>query len=685
MSSNSDNDNISVSSSSEVSTSQSEASSVVSNLGIVQKNELVPIEQVNAEEIRENYPVLPEEKAIIEFKKITNKWLGTIDTSSNILDVYEFGMRNFGLLGRQLSMEILKQEYEKNVYQVLSLFAYFKKNNLIKKKDPDTNIEYYTIFNKVLEVIYYTEQAIRGGLRMRLVLDPTYDSTMNDDIGLFKFEGYDISENSPYQNLILYLLRKLYENQYRRYGQYVYEMHFKEDGQFTYSWKEKKTIKEFVHGMTKKELNYAQWHNATKNKSNIKDSIDYLENCNSAEFPVLIKDRHVFSFRNGVYITKSINEKTGKYQDYWFEYGTKPALPSSVVACKHFDLEFDNHPEVEQEDWYSIPTPCFQQILDYQYEGLDDHEQICKWMYIFIGKLLYEIKELERWQILPYLNGLAGCGKSTICDVIRNFFESKDVGIIENTIEEKFGLAPISGKYIFLAPEIKKNFTLDQALFQKVVSGEEVCLPQKNKDPVQIIWCMPGFMASNEAPGFMDSAGSISRRLVVFKFTRIVTPDVVDPDLMIKLKLETGALLKKCNMAYLNTVNNKGSSDIWKILPKYFHETREALGRETNPLKSFLGSGRVIFGKEIYCKERQFKEAFKEYCQENNMGKVRWTEGLYEEPFAMYGAKHRIRIKIQKQVKKKWPRDSNRMSHGTFINGIDIAPRQNDIEIQEDM
>lgn len=655
--------------------------------------ELLPIEQIKSEIVREKYPTLPKEKAIEELNKLMETWITGLNRTSTLQKVLLLGIKNFGMGHgrRELNMDNIQKGYRQNVYTVLTLYNYFKKNKIIKEKHSVTKQEYFIIFNKLLEIIYYTEQTVRSGLRMRMVLDEGYESSMNDDIGLFKFSEINISDNTPYQNLILYLLRKLNENQWRRYREYVYEMVFNKKGYFTYSWKECKespTIKGFVHRYTNKEKNFEMWKNATKNKTNIRDAIAYLEDCDSAEFPELKKRRDVFSFNNGIYFINRKNEK-GENMDFWYEYGQSPKPPSSVVACRHFDCEFNNYSDMEMKDWAKIPTPNLDRIINYQFSKEKEYKEITKWMYIFIGKMLYPVGELERWQIMPYLHGIGGAGKSSICEVIKNIYESKDVGVIENTIEEKFGLAPICDKYIFIAPEIKKNFTLDQALFQKIISGEEVCLPQKNKDPVQVTWNLPGFMASNEAPGFIDASGSISRRLIVFKFIRMVTRDMIDPDLILKLRREIPAIIKKCNMAYLHTVNTNKSKDIWSIVPEYFHDTREALGRETNPLKSFLGSGLVKFDKEFFVKEKDFKTTFKDYCNENNYGRPRWTEALYEEPFAMYGSKYGIKIKLKKEQTVSYPRVNplKRKFTGNIIYGIELnkpeGEQEQEMEIEE--
>ena len=653
--------------------------------------ELLTLERVCAGQISEIPLEWPRETTDGIFRRVYAKWTrepahgtrepretdSSIITATNIspiVHVIQLGIKNFNITEDNINMPNIQANYRTCVYEVLQLYNYYKKKELLLTNDPVLNQQYFVMVNKMFEIIYYTEQTIRSAFRMKLILDPMYDSTLNDDIGIFKFHPHEHPDkNSPYQNLLLCLLRTLNESQYRRYGDFIYKMRFTEGGHFTYSWKEAMTIKEFVYQATQKETNYGQWLNATKNQSNIDHCIKYLTHCVSAEFPILKKNRHVFSFRNGVYITKVV-DKTGTFHDSFYKYGSSISIPSSEVACKFFDIEFNEEfSKVQQKDWYSIPTPNLQKIIDFQFADLPDKEQICKWFYIFIGKLLYEIKELERWQILPYIYGVANSGKSTICDVIKSIFEARDVGVVENTIEEKFGLAPVAGKYIFIASEIKKNFSLDQALFQKIISGEEVALAQKNRDPLQLVWIMPGFMVSNEIPAFIDSAGSIARRVVLFKFMKLVSPNMTDGDLILKMSLEMAALIKKCNMGYLHTVNTYKGRDVWDILPPYFLATRESLGQETNPMKGFLGSSKLVFGEGLYCKEKAFKEAFNEYCKENNLGKIKWTPAIYEEPFLVSQAKHKTPIAFIKK-RRQYPRnETGKFSTATFITGLDLA------------
>jgi len=56
-----------------------------------------------------------------------------------------------------------------------------------------------------------------------------------------------------------------------------------------------------------------------------------------------------------------------------------------------------------------------------------------------------------------------------------------------------------------------------------MVSGEAVQVARKNltatsKDP----WDVPGLLAGNQVPGWVDNAGSITRRIVLFDFRKKV-------------------------------------------------------------------------------------------------------------------------------------------------------------------
>ena len=90
-----------------------------------------------------------------------------------------------------------------------------------------------------------------------------------------------------------------------------------------------------------------------------------LTECLAPEFEDLKKDRHIFSFNNGIYITKVKNPKADDedndeqiWIDQWIPFdgpGSKK-IGASVVSSKYFDLEFEDCSKNKEgyEDWFEI-------------------------------------------------------------------------------------------------------------------------------------------------------------------------------------------------------------------------------------------------------------------------------------------------------------------------------------------
>ena len=132
----------------------------------------------------------------------------------------------------------------------------------------------------------------------------------------------------------------------------------------------------------------------------------YLNDCIDVQFPLLTKNRSVWSFKNGILIGKywSGNE----YKPRFFPYSSPDfsALDPTITACKYFDQEFVDY----SCDWRDISTPHMQHVLDYQRFT----KEVCEWMYVFAGRLMFDVGDLDQWQVIPFLKGIARSGKSTL-------------------------------------------------------------------------------------------------------------------------------------------------------------------------------------------------------------------------------------------------------------------------------
>lgn len=206
-----------------------------------------------------------------------------------------------------------------------------------------------------------------------------------------------------------------------------------------------------------------------------------------------------------------------------------------------------------------------------------------KWIYIFMGRMLHKLKKEEDWQIIPFLKGRGGSGKSTVATVIKNFYEASDVGILSNNSERKFGLEGLLDKFVWLCLELKKNITLDQAEFQSMVSGEDMMIARKNQVARQATWDAPGLLCGNEAPSWVDAQGSIARRMAIITFSYSLQERDVVPDLLKRiLQNELPALIVKCNQAYRMACEMYRQDDIWKTLPGYFKKERLQFQKDTD-------------------------------------------------------------------------------------------------------
>jgi len=260
--------------------------------------------------------------------------------------------------------------------------------------------------------------------------------------------------------------------------------------------------------------------------------------------------------------------------------------------------------------------------------------EVQRWIFIFLGRLLHDLNHYDSWQIMPFLKGKAGTGKSAIGLVAKNFFEPEQVGILSSNIETKFGLGALADAFVILCLEVKKNFQLNQAEFQSIVSGEMIQLAVKNKEAFAKKWTAPGLLCGNEWASYQDAQGSIARRLAIINFSFTIAEKDSNPNLLdLILNQELGALLIKCNIGYREQADIKRGQDIWKILPPYFKHQRRLLQIETDPLWSTIWDHNLFehvptgyvsyhdFQKEYALKWKQIRgNPFPEYLTDDKLG-----------------------------------------------------------------
>ncbi|AGE54322.1 ATPase [Paramecium bursaria Chlorella virus IL-5-2s1] len=569
---------------------------------------------------------LYDESATFETQTIHMFMALGVDFNDDLNESVQKDRGSFGM--RQVDDKIRESEIE-----AISLYHRLRELNLFPDKmnnnvDKSMNLKKMT---KILEMIFYSKKIVLSAFQAKLAvyqlanedgvieLDQDLDTQLGSWALRFRFIEGDVSS---FQELLLFLLDSAMEKKYRKVGDWLYEPIII-DGRDMHSWRAVSEIKDFVYSRLKKEISWEQWKNATLNMKNVGSAVEYLTNCHDYQLPFLHKSRGVYSFYNGVYIAP---------EDRFHCFDTeKEPLSDSIVASKFIEGNFDN---TYYDDWFDIPTPHLDSIMIFQ----QWEEDVQRWLFALLGRMLYPVNQVDSWQVVPFFKGLAATGKSTIIlKVIKNFFETVDVGILSNNIERKFGISAFHDKFCVLAPEIKNDLAIEQAEFQSMVSGEDVQVNVKHKKAFAEEWRVPMALAGNEVPGWADNGGSIQRRLVVFEFKKPVRHG--DMKLGEKLDKELPFILRKCNKAYLDLAGKYSDVNIWSVLPEYFINTREALARATNFIESFMASSEVILGENEICSLGDFKSALREHATMNVMHTKQLTADVFTGPFEKYGIK----------------------------------------------
>lgn len=1003
-------------------------------------------------EVKQQIDTASHAERIEMLEEFYSKWIIKSNHRNNMFDYLKLAIYNFGI-GDTNDLQIgTFIRYKQTVEFKLQYLKYFLVDSTEDQEEKDFYIEK---INKLMKAIVDADNAVQSSLYLK-------SSMTQEDIGvdnakqeLFRFNELDYEGANSYQSLLLFLFEKLRRKQYRRYvvdGQGVcYKKIYNKNGHDTHAWKQAMSVEEFVIDCTRKDINPKMWFNKTASAQNTRNATVELTKMLDPSFDDLVRDRHVFSFNNGIYITKHWDEEQEKFIDQWIPYeGPKSKkIGESIVSCKLFDLNFDDK---DYDDWFDIVRencPNFLHIMTYQRWP----EDVQRWLCILIGRMLYDVREFDDWQVIPYLLGQAGSGKcmgintpiimadgttktiqnikvgdklmgddskprtvlstttgkaplyrvkqnrgddyvvngahilslkmtytnqktkigdkeaqrcenriingkkykvgdivdisvddylkisesakkalkgykvgitfpekevpldpyllglwlgdghsagsrftgqdstvlkhlanelptidcylqfqkntsgysyrfngngsgkdnffsktlrdlnlinnkhipaiykfnsrenqlkllaglldtdghyqtgcydfvqknykiakgveyiarclgftstvvecqkscmykgekitgtyyrqcisgngleeipckikrkqatsrkqiknnlytgitvepveqefydqgpgydsyygfqidgnqrfllgdhtvthnSTILDyIVRELYETADVGILGNNIEHKFGLSSLIDKKIFIGPEIKGNLGLEQAEFQSMISGEMLQVNVKFKQAYAKRFTAAGMLAGNEVPNYSDNSGSFSRRVVVFPFN--YPPIKKDQSLGKKIGKELAHIIRASNKGYLKTLEETGTVGIWEILPDLFKETKKEMASNTNALTNFLNSELVTLDSKLYIPEKQFVTAFNDHCKENHLGTYKWTSQYYQGSFSQNG------IYVKKDIRRRYPNKPGERVHiGNFIFGVDLrnslpvkASSEDDSEEEED-
>jgi hypothetical protein len=524
-------------------------------------------------------------------------------------------------------------------------------NSLQKKEDEAEDLVGYSKqLARMQECISRSFKLLQSERYFQRAVDPSVDASCATIPDVFGFVPFNESSLSKYESFIIFILRQLYDRSYRRYNGGVYEQIFSPEGHATHAYRcIYDDMKKFITQATSKEDTFAQWQ-IMLSPGNLANASTYLATAaNEVEFRDLKPDRHWHAFRNGLYFTKKAE---------FYEYGSE-SIPGDIVACKYHDTIFDMS-LLDIADIHDIPTDASRKLIEFQIEimnngggagtkrPVEEVRHILFWMYVFFGRLLFEVGEMDCWQVILFIVGRAGCGKSVLLQAVGKFFEECDVETMANNSQKGFGLETFVHKMMWRCYEVKSDFSLDQAQLQSMISGEDMSIQRKNLTALNVVWKVPGILAGNEFADWADNSGSISRRIILMNFDRRVPPNMIDPGLLKKIEMEMPAMLHKSCRAYLDAVEKFGKNDIWaskdgvSILPSIFLENKKNLKKGTHNLAAFLNSELdVELGEDLCIPFKVFKKLADAFYQTSGFSKFQWKEDKFNTVFEDNGITRR--------------------------------------------
>ncbi len=514
------------------------------------------------------------------------------------------------------------------------------RDELTNRCDEDVTTEESERFARFQEAIFHAHQSIMMFMRSANC-NGAYPTPVTPET-IFWYSPLDSNDMAPYHYLLLFLLGELSRRRYRRFEGYVYQQVFI-DSNPTHAWEEKCEIKKMVRLLCDKESHCEMWKHCNTG-GNFEQSVKYLTNCCDPEFPDLNVKRRVWSFTDGIYDASDDTFRT-------YDQDIDDHLVSCKIIYKGFQDTYYRTPSdmTSRLGFSELETPLFDSIFEPQrWDSV-----MLWWMFVFIGRLFYEVSELDSWQVIPFMKGVAGTGKSTVIKVIQMMYNRADVGVISNNIERKFGLSTIYNKTIFVIPEVKGDFAMDQADFQSMVTGEILSMPVKNGSPVTGTWTTPGIMAGNESVAWEDKSGSISRRIVVFPFPNKIPVGKCNTGLVDEIKdSEMPRIIRKSALAYQEAVRKYDTGDIWQALPPRIREEKKKLQYSTNPLFAFINSDNVELSDDEYTLESIFVTKLKSFAtMKFPNSTITFNEDFYSYIFGDFG------LEIRKES-LPWPRSS---------------------------
>ena len=303
------------------------------------------------------------------------------------------------------------------------------------------------------------------------------------------------------------------------------------------------------------------------------------------EDEIKITNPAVIAFSNGLY-----NILDGTFRDF---------TPAVVITNK---IPWPYNPAAHSD------------LLDHTLDRLAcDDSEVRALLEEMVGYCLYRRNELGKAFILI---GDKSNGKSTFLHMVKNMMGNENIASLDlKELGDRFKTAELFGKLANIGDDIGDEFIANASIFKKLVTGDQVNVERKGKDPFEFINYAKFLFSANVIPRIKDKTGAVQRRLTIVPFDAKFTPNDADFRPFIKDELceqEPMEYLIQLGLAALKRVllNNQftTSTRVQGQLDEY--------EENNNPIIGFINE----VGSDWIANEatKTVYRRYKEYCIANN-------------------------------------------------------------------
>lgn len=206
----------------------------------------------------------------------------------------------------------------------------------------------------------------------------------------------------------------------------------------------------------------------------------------------------VIAFSNGLY-----NIVDGTFRDF---------TPAVVITNK---IPWPYNPAAHSD------------LLDHTLDRLAcDDSEVRALLEEMVGYCLYRRNELGKAFILI---GDKSNGKSTFLHMVKNMMGNENIASLDlKELGDRFKTAELFGKLANIGDDIGDEFIANASIFKKLVTGDQVNVERKGKDPFEFINYAKFLFSANVIPRIKDKTGAVQRRLTIVPFDAKFTPNDAD-------------------------------------------------------------------------------------------------------------------------------------------------------------